>query len=131
MLLKQNAYSPQFIFVLIACSLSMMVDELVIESPFGFAPLFFPSGHLSPNLFVGGVPPSQTDLLFAGVTWDGFKGQLEEVRVNGRALSFSENVAAGAVTFVGGDDMEGTRGQNGDDFHFNGHSSYAEFGKSW
>ena len=110
-----------------SCSLSMMVDQSVFESPFGFA-LFFPSGLFPTDLFVGGVPHSHTDLLYAGTTWDGFKGQLEEIRVNGRALDFSENLAAAAVTVVGGDDSEGTRGQNGCDFHFSGLASYAEFG---
>ena len=105
----------------------MVVDDVVYESPFGFG-IFFPSGHFPSHLFVGGIPSSQTDLFYAGTTWDGFKGQLEDVRVNGRAVDFAENLQSEAVVF--GDRMEGTQGQNGCDFRFSGHSSYAEYGRT-
>ena len=105
----------------------MMVNDMAIESPFGFS-LFFPSGPFSPNLFIGGVPRSQSNLLYSGTTWDGFKGQLHDVRVNGRALDFSENLAAEDVTFARGDKDEGSRGQNECGYRFSGHPSYAEFG---
>ena len=111
----------------IVCSLSMTVDEMTIESPFGF---LFPSGPFSPHLLIGGVPHSQLDLLYAGAIWDGFKGRLQEVRVNGRVLDFTENLAASEVSLFRGDSMEGSRGQNGCDYHFGGHPSYAEFGMS-
>ena len=51
--------------------------------------------------------------------------------MNGRAVDFAENLQSEAVVFGDRDElMEGTRGQNGCDFRFSGHSSYAEYGRT-
>ena len=105
----------------------MTVDGgLTNLSPFVFQN--FPVGQFSSDLFVGGISQQQSDLLYAGVPWDGFKGHLESIHIHGRALDFSENIASEAVSFVRVDEGgEGMQGQNLQEFYFNG-SSFAEFG---
>lgn len=114
------------ILLFLLCSLSVTVDGNT--SPFGFATFFFPVGQFPTDLFVGGLPNSHHNLFFAGIPWTGFKGYIDNFHINAKALDFSENTASEAVTFHEGDDVGLTRGQNGHEFHFNGLSSFAEFG---
>ena len=107
-------------------SLSITVDEETIVSPFGSS---VPSGTFASDLFIGGIARSHTNLLYAGALWDGFKGCLDSIRVNGRIFDYSENLASEETTFVVEDKISST--QNGQDFYFNGITSFAEFGMSY
>ena len=105
----------------------MTVDGRTLNLfPFGFQN--FPFGQFPSDLFVGGISQQQTNLLHVGVQQDGFKGRLDSIRIHGRALDFSENIASEAVSFVGGDEGGGgMQGRNGQEFYFS-ESAFAEFG---
>ena len=103
----------------------MTIDGSTTDYPAGFG-TFLPVGRLESDLFVGGVPDSQSDLLHFGLPRNGFKGYLDHMRINGRALDFSENVESQAVSFEI-EDRE-LHGENGNEYCFTG-ASYAQFGE--
>ena len=107
----------------------MTVDDDKFDSPFGYAALFFPLGQFSSDLFVGGISHSQTNLLRFGVLRDGFKGKLDSIHINGKAVDFSDNMESEAVAFIRENDLGDAQGQNDHDYHFGAASSFAEFGK--
>lgn len=104
--------------------LTVVINSDIIEFPVGFGNLI-PEGHFQSDLFVGGVPDNQSDLLYFAIPRNGFKGHLEHVHINGRPLDYSENIGSEATSF-GAPDSEG---QNSNEYYFTG-SSHAEFGRS-
>jgi len=116
-LLMHEAY-----LILFPPRLTVVINSDTMEFPVGFGNLI-PEGHFQSDLFVGGVPENQSDLLHFGIPRDGFKGHLEHVHINGRPLDYSENIGAEATSF-GAQDSEG---QNSNEYYFTG-SSHAEFG---
>ena len=87
--------------------------------PFGS---FLPGGRLPSNLFIGGV--DSADVLFPGVSREGFKGCLEEVYIMGRPLDFSENEKSQQIAY---NTCTSTIGGEEDVYFFN-ESSFAEYG---
>lgn len=77
---------------------------------------------------MGGIPKSQLNLLYFGITSDGFKGHLDSIHINGRLLDFLENIASEDVSFGRGDEVTGIQGDNQNEYYFSGSSSFAEFG---
>ena len=116
-LFKMSIFSP--------LRFSVTIDGDTIHYPEVFGSLV-PVGQLQSDLFVGGVPDSQSDLLYFGAPRNGFKGYLDHMHINGRALDFSENIDSQAVSFETGD--RELRGENGNEYCFTS-SSYAEFGE--
>ena len=100
----------------------MVINSDTMEFPVGFGSLI-PEGHFQSDLFVGGVPENQSDLLHFGIPRDGFKGHLEDVHINGRPLDYSENIGAESTSFG----VQDSEGQNSNEYYFTG-SSHAEFG---
>ena len=62
--------------------------------PFGG---LLPSGSLGTNLYIGGISPESENLLPFGISNEGLKGCLDEVRVLGRPLDFATNLGLEAV----------------------------------
>lgn len=108
-------------------SLSIILDENTITLPFGFGAIV-PTGKFSSDLFVGGIPKSQLNLLYFGISSDGFKGHLSSIHVNGRLLDFLEIIASEAVSCGRGDEVTGIQGDHQNEYYFSGPSSFAEFG---
>ena len=99
----------------------ILVDGLVAGNfPFG---TFFPTGTFTPALFIGGVPSSLRGVVHPGVTLEGFRGCVRELRVRGRRLDYLESVDAQSVNLGMSADVRRL-----DVFSFNG-SGFAKYGK--
>lgn len=100
------------------------IDILVDGSSAGSFPFgsFFPSGTLTPGLSVGGIDPALEDIVMPGVTTEGFKGCIDNLRILGQLVDFSMSEKAEQVNFKLRNET-----QSIDAFRFDG-EGYAQYG---
>ncbi len=84
---------------------------------------YLPTGIMNGHLYIGGVSLASSILVPLGVTIEGYKGCLDQMRLSGRPLDFSANIKTQAVAFGVYSD-----GEKRDVHCFNG-STIAQFGK--
>ena len=117
----EAACITECIFIMTFPRIIILVDGLISGNfPFG---TFFPTGSFTPALFISRVPSSRTGIVHPGVTLEGFRGCVRELRVRGRRLDYMESVGVQSVNLGMSADV-----RRSDVYSFNG-SGFAKRGR--